>query len=361
MITLTPPRWKYLEDMIDGRVMYVNEKLNNVKGHGIVLFPAGQTAEMLCNTLMSEGKDVVFFIDNNPVARRICNKEIRHSSCVEEDGFAAKYIVILASSHKNNSDIKEQLPYNCTVIDWYSYIISQNWMDIKLVAETLDDDVSRYAYFSSVYGQMTGDFSYIECVPDQYFALPTFNFPFGEVLVDCGAFVGDSFEQYVYRSYGNIRVYAFEASPSNVIACKVRAKRLYSEFAMAADSIVIEQLGVGSTRGELKFTQNSAVNCRSNSDGEMVVNIIPLDDYFRDKKCPTIIKTDVEGMDYDVIVGAKELISQNYPKLAISIYHTPVDLTRIPQYIRKIAPEYSHFSVRTHHADYQDTILYVWK
>ncbi|REK69584.1 hypothetical protein DX130_24085 [Paenibacillus paeoniae] len=47
---------------------------------------------------------------------------------------------------------------------------------------------------------------------------------------------------------------------------------------------------------------------------------------------------DVEGSELASLYGAKQIISENTPILAICIYHKPEDLFEIPFYILKEFP-----------------------
>ena len=69
---------------------------------------------------------------------------------------------------------------------------------------------------------------------------------------------------------------------------------------------------------------------------------------------------DIEGAEMPALQGGKELISNNYPVLAICIYHKPDDFWVIPQYIKKNWNNYKLY-VR-HHTDLMtETVLYAVK
>ena len=52
------------------------------------------------------------------------------------------------------------------------------------------------------------------------------------------------------------------------------------------------------------------------------------------------IKVDVEGMEAEVIRGARETIRRDHPVLVVSGYHKPDDLETLPRLIREIEPAY---------------------
>jgi hypothetical protein len=62
-------------------------------------------------------------------------------------------------------------------------------------------------------------------------------------------------------------------------------------------------------------------------------------------------------MELEMLRGAKNIIQNETPKLAISIYHSAYDFFQIPEYIHSLVPQYKMW-VRNHDSDLQDTILY---
>lgn len=58
--------------------------------------------------------------------------------------------------------------------------------------------------------------------------------------------------------------------------------------------------------------------------------------------CVDYIKYDVEGAEYEALIGSKKLIAQ-YPELTVSAYHRPEDLYRLPLLLKELCPEYRLF------------------
>lgn len=71
----------------------------------------------------------------------------------------------------------------------------------------------------------------------------------------------------------------------------------------------------------------------------------------------TFIKMDIEGAEYEALLGAKETIQKNKPKLAISIYHKPEDIISIPKLIKSMVPNYRLYIRHYSNAD-NETVLY---
>lgn len=71
------------------------------------------------------------------------------------------------------------------------------------------------------------------------------------------------------------------------------------------------------------------------------------------------LKADIEGYEYQMLVGAQESIKKNKPLLAICIYHNAIDFYSILLLIKSIEPAYK-FAVRHHTSCLSDTVLYAW-
>lgn len=71
------------------------------------------------------------------------------------------------------------------------------------------------------------------------------------------------------------------------------------------------------------------------------------------------IKSDIEGDGLELLMGAEKTIKKHRPLLAISIYHSPTDLYKIPQYIHSLGLGY-HMVIRHHSYTDSETVLYCY-
>jgi len=97
---------------------------------------------------------------------------------------------------------------------------------------------------------------------------------------------------------------------------------------------------------------------RGSLDPNLTSRICTLDDYLGERPV-TFIKADVEGMEMPLLRGAVNTIRRDKPKMALCVYHYPSDLYDIPEFVRKIVPEYK-FSLRQHAPIFGDFVLYCW-
>ena len=71
----------------------------------------------------------------------------------------------------------------------------------------------------------------------------------------------------------------------------------------------------------------------------------------------TFIKLDVEGAEYEALVGAKQTIQKYHPRMAISIYHKPEDIFTLPALVLSYSADY-RFYLRHYQLSRYETILY---
>ena len=57
----------------------------------------------------------------------------------------------------------------------------------------------------------------------------------------------------------------------------------------------------------------------------------------------TWIKMDIEGSEYDAVMGSRRHIAEDRPKLSISVYHGYDDLWLLPKLIHSLNPSYKFY------------------
>lgn len=124
-------------------------------------------------------------------------------------------------------------------------------------------------------------------------------------------------------------------------------------------NITIVKAAAWSCETKLSFTygdgSSSHINVDASSQGSLV-QAAAIDDI---KECAdaSFIKMDIEGSEYDALLGAYHTICKNRPKLAICIYHSEEDMLRILELISGWNLGY-RFYVRHHAQKISETVLY---
>jgi len=177
--------------------------------------------------------------------------------------------------------------------------------------------------------------------------------PNGEVVVDCGAYIGDTLLDFIEQRIIPRKYYLFEPNNKNyaILMENVKKARKYGI------ETITYKAGVFNKNTKLYFTDAADSSCISDNATSFSIDVITLDETI--KEPVSFIKMDIEGAELEALEGAKELIVTYKPKLAICLYHKQSDFYMIPLFIKQICPEYKHFFVRHYSLCRIETVLYV--
>ncbi len=178
-----------------------------------------------------------------------------------------------------------------------------------------------------------------------------------ECLVDGGAYVGDTIDEFISTTQGEFhKIYSFEYEETNYIEL---CKNITENYSDMKDKIELYSYGIWNRKeegwcthfGESDGTQLVEENCGQKCALDRLDSIL-------ENKRITILKLDIEGAEMQGLEGAINILKTQKPKLAICLYHKPEDLWEVPVYIKKINPNYR--MVIKHHRtlNYTDTVLY---
>lgn len=169
-----------------------------------------------------------------------------------------------------------------------------------------------------------------------------------EVLCDVGAHVGSTIGKFLAATqWQYAAIHAFEPDVENFSALR---KGYFSEL----KNFHAHNVALSDKRATLQFSQTGTMGSRLDSNGNVTVQAVPLDELV---DYATFIKMDVEGHETGVLRGARKLISTHRPRLAVTGYHYADDLLDIVKLIHEIEPSY-RIRLRHHSLYYYDTIVY---
>lgn len=223
--------------------------------------------------------------------------------------------------------------YHCRSFEVYDFL-KRNYDRYLNVIQMIDDSHSKNVY-ESVFKNLLDGSLWCQSIFEPF---PYFGNNFVKKMDDneCLAFAGAFNGKHIERALSNnnrIKVHAFE--PNKYWFEKLQEK--YNENT----SIHIHNKILWNKKAVLKFDTNESnfgldahVCETSDSTYNDLVESINLDSFKHEK--PTYIVLDVEGSEAQVIDGARELIKQERPKLAICLYHQLNDFLDIPELITSI-------------------------
>lgn len=165
-----------------------------------------------------------------------------------------------------------------------------------------------------------------------------------EQFVDCGACDGDTVKAFMERWKKFNRIVAFEPDTNNYL------KLMEVRDPEGKGRIVKWRMAVSDANQWVKFTANGdysshiekSENETSPSEKTEAVSATKLDGGIGDT-VPTYIKMDIEGAELQALWGARKIIKEHSPVLAICAYHESDHLWEIPLLIHAINPEYKLF------------------
>jgi FkbM family methyltransferase len=174
-----------------------------------------------------------------------------------------------------------------------------------------------------------------------------------DVVVDAGGCWGDTA---LYFSQTASEVFCFECIPSNI---KIIDENLGMNPVLCARIKVIHKALWNRSQENLIF-KDMGPGSRPGSDGAGVaVETETLDHFVSANALERVdfIKMDIEGSEFEALVGAERTIRKHRPQLAISIYHDLRHFASIPRWIADLGLGYrlylEHFTI---HAE--ETILF---
>lgn len=339
-------------------------------GRPIVLYGCGQICKVVISICVQKGIEIASLCDSNK------------TGIYEETGYSIispielieKYsdAVILITSQRFEKEITEQLRrfgfsdkqiYPFPFL--HAYVMNpKNFEEFHLKGfeqayDFFKDNMSREIILDRMRMHLLGTSLSKTSNASIYFEPGVINLSQNEVFVDGGCFKGETVEEFIkqieIRNVGGYsHIYSFEP---DAMTCKIAIENLENY-----KNIDVIAKGLWSSETELKFFSDGGSGGSSFVLGQTSVSVIvmSLDKFFDGKteyELPTFIKMDIEGAEKEALIGAKNVIKQNHPKLAICVYHKPEDIYELPQLIYEIDPSYK-FTLQQCADGVYDTVLY---
>jgi FkbM family methyltransferase len=314
-----------------------NPALWGTSVEGILLLPPSEAAKRF-------GKDAVFFI------------AIRNEHHWYKETFDQLYG--LGCAHISSSEpIAWRFPEKFPPFLLYDlpHKLYMQRDDVLRAAEIWADDASRAEYLAQIRLRALGDPSGLSqpVVEESYFLEGAFEPELEEAFLDCGAFDGDTIRSLIALQPGFGTIDAVEADAHSFAKLQDYVATLEPRH---REKIRLHPCAVGAHRGTVRFDDMGSVDSKVSDQGRIVVDMVPIDAMF-DSKRVSMIKMDIEGAEFEALLGAKQVIQRDRPVLAICVYHSQEDLWRLPLLMRSLCPEHRMY-LKAYRGDGIQTVAY---
>jgi FkbM family methyltransferase len=224
------------------------------------------------------------------------------------------------------------------------------------ILDILTDDESKSTFVDVVKNRLTFQQSYKKSLDQQYFWISELglDIQFDKLtFVDAGSYDGKTILEFLNFSKGKYyNIVSLEPDKDNF--SKVLATLNESNLTKWE----VLNKGLYSSTKELRFKASHSPGSRIQGDGDVVIETISLDDYFRENNPNELfIKMDIEGAELEALKGSEITIKKYEPIIAVCIYHSYSDLIDIPFHFMENFPHYKLF-IRHHAFNSWETVLY---
>ncbi|HEY6722702.1 MAG TPA: FkbM family methyltransferase [Polyangiaceae bacterium] len=225
-------------------------------------------------------------------------------------------------------------------------LLQQYASELGEVHGALADPLSQSTFRALVKGRVAGDSGYFHISPYAEYEHPIVSARPGNVVLDVGAYDGDTARRYSARVGPQGRVFALEPSHLNYLKLSANCA---SE---GLDNVLPLCVGGAAAPGLMRFQEGNDASSALATEGNIQVPVTSLDRLVHLLNLPSVdvIKLDVEGAEERVLEGAWQSIQQFRPMLQVSIYHKAKDLFALPLLLMRRLEGYTYFM--GHHSFY---------
>ncbi len=219
------------------------------------------------------------------------------------------------------------------------------WLDGILADEESRDTLRRLVRFRCL-ADLDAMEGFRYRVDEQYFP-DLIGLRPGAVLVDGGAFDGDTALAFHRRFPDHGEIHCFEPVP----ALRDRA----AERLAGVPGVRWVERGLSDRPGTARFLIDAGPANRADPAGSLTVALTPLDAEVAGRV--DYLKLDVEGAETAALAGAAGVIRREHPHLAVCVYHRQSDFHRIPRQVLAIEPRY-RVHLRHYTEGFVETVMY---
>ena len=244
-----------------------------------------------------------------------------------------------------------------------------SWMEealpsIEDVMKRLKDEQSRQLYTEIICRKLGACYATVPYSSmysgGEYFQQGIWRLTDRETFLDVGAYRGDTVKEFLEETGNQFqKAYAMELSPKNA--------RYLQSYVDSLEGDVAERIQV-ICAGAWDSEQKAWCDAYGDMDGCAVMDdergeacrLTRIDQIIPQGEKITTLKMDIEGAELRALEGARRVIAESRPKLAICLYHRPEDFWEIPLKLQEICPDYQLYIRHHSMCNYTDSVLYAF-
>lgn len=350
----------------------INKVFEPLRNKDIYVYGAGSFGKEVYSMFMENNLEIKAYIDKNAEnIRNINNTEVISPEHLTADFKNSVVVTALVCDkderekifcslkNKGFQTIIDAQSIRCYYVDFSKdYRLSDDtFKKIEMIYSRLADEKSKNIFLENIYSHLSRDYSGCGNFEDnmhfQYFP-DDISFEKGySSFIDCGGFIGDTVAELMKKTTPKT-VVSFEPSIENF---KRLSDKCHSYENLPTEFILYNN-AVSNDVYQTKFMSGTGSGTISD-DGEITVNVVSLDRVLP-KYNPTFIKMDIEGEEINALTGAKKMLEESKPDMAICVYHNIDHIWEIPAFINKIDNDYTFF-LRNYNSYTMETVLYATK
>lgn len=230
--------------------------------------------------------------------------------------------------------------------------IKDNESDFDFVYNNLADNYSKKVFTELLNFKVSGKIDYLKHISttrsqDYTELLPLTD---GMTYVDLGAYDGDTIAEILSHNITPAKIIAFEPDPKNFRKLINNTQNL--------ENVKLYNIGSYSEEAVLSFNNKAGRNSALGSEGKHIEIPVNSVDNILNGKPAHYIKMDVEGAEYETILGCQKTMAQYQPAMGIAAYHRNEDLFKLPKLVLSINSNYKLYIRHNHYIPAWESIFY---
>lgn len=215
----------------------------------------------------------------------------------------------------------------------YKYLLYfiEHINELEETYDLLEDQESKDTFVEIIRARCENDkYRYSEGLPENKY-WECYKHLNNEKFVNCGSCFGDTICWFLYKKYGYDYIDAYEGDNNNYNILKKNVKLL----------------------------DNRAINLFNQYVGLENDKLNNFDALYKNREV-TLINMDIEGAETKVLSGARTVIAEQEPVLAICAYHKPSDIVEIPKIVKECSNNYVFYLRKYSSASYNGVNEFVY-